>query len=274
MRHRVHLDRPADGGPVRRPVQSGRRATTSCPRPARRRAGMPLFTWKPLNGPPELLRARREGREVQQHRRLRLHAAAGLRAAQHPDADDVPGRGDVVLLGGAAGDGHRRRQRARRPPAREPAELPQGVGAAVARDAGRRLDDHRAADLPVDAGQRRARNYRVQVAQDPSFGTPLEDITTAATTFTPTGTYPADTVLYWRVRANDENLVGLPWSATGTFRRTLPAPVPSPTNPTHAATSSRPGRGAPVTGRRLLRRLGRPARRDAQGPDRLPHARS
>ena len=34
------------------------------------------------------------------------------------------------------------------------------------------------------------------------------------------------------MRANDENLVGLPWSATGTFRRTLPAPVPSPTNPT------------------------------------------
>ena len=76
-----------------------------------------------------------------------------------------------------------------------------------------------------------ARNYRLQVAQDPTFGTPLEDTTTAATTFTPTGTYPADTVLYWRVRANDENLVGLPWSATGTFRRSLPAPVPSATNP-------------------------------------------
>jgi hypothetical protein len=77
-----------------------------------------------------------------------------------------------------------------------------------------------------------ARNYRIQVSQDPSFGATLEDTTTDATTYTPTTTYPADTVLYWRVRANDENQVGLSWSATGTFRRTLPAPVPSPLNPT------------------------------------------
>jgi hypothetical protein len=77
-----------------------------------------------------------------------------------------------------------------------------------------------------------ARNYRIQVAQDPSFGTTLEDTTTDATSFTPTTTYPSDTVLYWRVRANDENQVGLFWSSTGTFRRSLPAPVPSPTNAT------------------------------------------
>jgi hypothetical protein len=77
-----------------------------------------------------------------------------------------------------------------------------------------------------------ARNYRVQVSQDPTFGNPLEDTTTDSTTYTPNTTYPADTVLYWRVRANDENLVGLSWSATGTFKRTLPAPVPSPLNPT------------------------------------------
>jgi hypothetical protein len=77
-----------------------------------------------------------------------------------------------------------------------------------------------------------ARNYRLQVAQDPSFGTTLEDTVTDSTSYTPTQTYPADTVLYWRVRANDENQVGLTWSSTGTFRRSLPAPAPSPTNPT------------------------------------------
>lgn len=77
-----------------------------------------------------------------------------------------------------------------------------------------------------------ARNFRIQVSQDPSFGSTLEDTTTDATSYTPTTTYPADTLLYWRVRANDENQVGLSWSATGTFRRSLPAPVPSPTNST------------------------------------------
>ena len=38
-------------------------------------------------------------------------------------------------------------------------------------------------------------------------------------------------MLYWRVRADDENLIGLTWSATGTFQRRLPAPVLSATNP-------------------------------------------
>jgi hypothetical protein len=33
------------------------------------------------------------------------------------------------------------------------------------------------------------------------------------------------------VRANDENRIGLTWSATGSFRRRLPAPVLSPENP-------------------------------------------
>jgi protein-S-isoprenylcysteine O-methyltransferase Ste14 len=75
-----------------------------------------------------------------------------------------------------------------------------------------------------------ARNYRLQVAADPSFGHPLEDVTTDATSFTSSSTYPADTVLYWRVRANDWIGQGLNWSATQTFRRTLPMPAPSPDN--------------------------------------------
>jgi hypothetical protein len=77
-----------------------------------------------------------------------------------------------------------------------------------------------------------ARNYRIQVSQDPTFGTTLEDTTTSASSYTPATTYPADTVLYWRVRANDENQLGMSWSTTGTFRRSLAAPVPSPLNPT------------------------------------------
>jgi hypothetical protein len=77
-----------------------------------------------------------------------------------------------------------------------------------------------------------ARRYRIQVAQDPSFGTPLDDLTTDSTSYTSNTTYPADTILYWRVRADDENSVGLTWSTTGTFQRKLAMPVPSATNST------------------------------------------
>ena len=77
-----------------------------------------------------------------------------------------------------------------------------------------------------------ARRYHFQVAQDPSFGNPIDDLTSDSTAYTSNTTYPADTVLYWRVRADDENGVGLTWSTTGTFQKKLAAPVPSSTNPT------------------------------------------
>jgi hypothetical protein len=70
-----------------------------------------------------------------------------------------------------------------------------------------------------------AREYHLQVDDDPTFGSPIDDVITDATAFTSTSTYAADTVLYWRVRADDENKVGLTWSDTGTFRRRLPLPV-------------------------------------------------
>jgi hypothetical protein len=77
-----------------------------------------------------------------------------------------------------------------------------------------------------------ARNYRLQVSQDPTFGNPIDDVTTDATSYTSSSTYPADTVIYWRVRANDWNGQGLNWSATRTFVRRLPVPSPAPDNAT------------------------------------------
>jgi hypothetical protein len=81
-----------------------------------------------------------------------------------------------------------------------------------------------------------ARTYRLQVSQDPSFGTPIDDVTTDSTAYSSNTTYPADTTLYWRVRANDENGIGLTWSsavtASGTFRKRLATPVGSAGNPT------------------------------------------
>ena len=76
-----------------------------------------------------------------------------------------------------------------------------------------------------------ARRYRVQVAQDDRFATLLEDVLTDSTSYTSNTTYPADTVLYWRVRADDEYLIGLTWSTTGTFQKRLETPRPSASNP-------------------------------------------
>jgi hypothetical protein len=70
-----------------------------------------------------------------------------------------------------------------------------------------------------------AREYRIQVSQDPTFGSPIDDVITDSTGFTSSSTYPADTQMYWRVRANDWNGQGLNWSQTGTFVRRLVAPT-------------------------------------------------
>ncbi|HEX2045552.1 MAG TPA: carboxypeptidase-like regulatory domain-containing protein [Gaiellaceae bacterium] len=83
-----------------------------------------------------------------------------------------------------------------------------------------------------------ARRYRVQVAQDATFSSPIDDVVTDATAYTSNTTYPSDTTLYWRVRADAENgsaYVGLTWSATGTFKKQLPKPVFDPDNPTGGA---------------------------------------
>jgi protein-S-isoprenylcysteine O-methyltransferase Ste14 len=82
-----------------------------------------------------------------------------------------------------------------------------------------------------------ARRYHLQVSQDDRFGreSVLEDVVTDSTAYTSNTTYPADTVLYWRVQADDENLIGLTWSDTGTFQKRLAAPAVSPANPTEGA---------------------------------------
>jgi len=77
-----------------------------------------------------------------------------------------------------------------------------------------------------------ARTYTLQVAQDPTFGAPIDNVTIDATAYTSSSTYPADTVLYWRVRPNDWNGQGLNWSATRTFIRRLPAPTLAAHGPT------------------------------------------
>jgi len=83
-----------------------------------------------------------------------------------------------------------------------------------------------------------ARRYRLEVASDPSFASLVDSVLTDSTSYTSSATYPADTTLYWRVRADAEDsvaigqTVALTWSVPRTFSKTLPAPNPSPVNPT------------------------------------------
>ena len=75
-----------------------------------------------------------------------------------------------------------------------------------------------------------AREYQLQVATDPTFVNLIDNVKTTSTAYTSSSTYPADSAIYWRVRANDETLTGLTWSNQGTFRRLLGIPVPGPEN--------------------------------------------
>ncbi|HEV2711962.1 MAG TPA: PASTA domain-containing protein [Gaiellaceae bacterium] len=76
-----------------------------------------------------------------------------------------------------------------------------------------------------------AQRYRLEVSQDESFTTLLEAIYTNATGYTSNTTYPSGATIYWRVRGEDARLHAMTWSETATLERTLPAPIPSPTNP-------------------------------------------
>jgi hypothetical protein len=62
-----------------------------------------------------------------------------------------------------------------------------------------------------------ARSYRIQVDQSENFGSPITDVVTDSTAYTSLNKYPANTLLYWRVRANDETGVGLGWSTVAMF---------------------------------------------------------
>ena len=216
---------------------------------------MPLFTWKPLNGPAELLRRRRQGRSSQTSWTSASRNTRPTRLAPGPNAEDIPRRDDLLLLGGDAREGRDRRQRQHDHPAREPAHFQKALDTAVAGDAGPGAD----------------------VTTQPMFRwTPTRQPASIACKWRRTDVQQparrrdhhlnglhADHLsrrhaLYWRVRANDENPVGLTWSAIRNFRRRLPAPVPNADNPKGA--SFRPYRGA--TGRGPPRTtLGRPARR-------------
>ncbi len=75
-----------------------------------------------------------------------------------------------------------------------------------------------------------ARTYTLQVATDPLFSDIVETVETTSSSYTPEGSYPADQSLYWRVRSNDWNDIGLSWSPAQVFALTRTAPTLAPTN--------------------------------------------
>jgi hypothetical protein len=74
-------------------------------------------------------------------------------------------------------------------------------------------------------------NYTLQVSEDPTFGSPIDNVKTDSISYTSSSTYPSNITLYWRVRANNAKGVGLNWSSVQTFRKTLPVPSPASGNP-------------------------------------------
>ena len=106
-------------------------------------------------GAPELLRHRGQGPLVQQHRRLRVHAAPGVLPAQPAAADDLRRRDHALLLGDPPGHEPQRERRRGRPARGSSVELPEALDAALAALACRRRTDDRAAGVPVDLGRGR-----------------------------------------------------------------------------------------------------------------------
>jgi large repetitive protein len=93
-----------------------------------------------------------------------------------------------------------------------------------------------------------ARRYHLQVANEPTFASPIDDVTTASTEFTALKTYASAKTLYWRVQAQDENGTGLTWSPTRTFEIDLPQPALDPATPTQGDASLPVLRWFPVDG--------------------------
>jgi large repetitive protein len=76
-----------------------------------------------------------------------------------------------------------------------------------------------------------ARQYRIQVATEPSFKTTLISELVDQTTYTPYSKTLPEGTLYWRVQVIDGSGNALPWSDTWTLRKE--SPRPEPTGPAH-----------------------------------------
>jgi hypothetical protein len=199
---------------------------------------MPLFTWKPIAGAESyfVVVARNQGlTNVVDFAFTRIPAYAPRKTAQTIGYEDnatlywavIPA--DFAYGGGTYSEGTQNFPQVFAKQSLPPVLVSPNGGAAVNTPATTFRWN------PVSEG---VRSYRLQVAQDATFSTPIDDILTDSTAYTSNRTYPSDRTLYWRVRAEAEdssNFVALPWSASGTFRKQLPRPIWDTNNPPSGA---------------------------------------
>ena len=78
-----------------------------------------------------------------------------------------------------------------------------------------------------ELGNQSAKQYHIQVDNEPSFATPIDDIKVDQTTYTSfDGLYP-DGTYFWRVQATDEQNNGLTWSQVQAFTKSSPPVTPA-----------------------------------------------
>jgi len=145
-------------------------------------------------------------------------------------------RDDEVLLGRAAVGEPEREPGRVEPPERRRIELPEAdiaAGTAVTRGGANVATWPTLRWTPVNG----TRVYEIQVADAPTFSSPLDDKITNSTAYTSETTYPADTILYWRVRPLDDERTPLTWSDVRTFNRKLPTAAWDLGLPTSGATT-------------------------------------
>ena len=84
-----------------------------------------------------------------------------------------------------------------------------------------------------------ARQYKVQVDNDPSFASPIDTRSVDQTTYTAFDKLYPDGTYYWRVQALDDESQGQTWSSPQTFTKTSPPVVPvSPVGGAHVSGST------------------------------------
>ncbi len=78
-----------------------------------------------------------------------------------------------------------------------------------------------------ETGSQTARQYRIQVDNEPSFATPVDTKVVDQATYTAYDKLYPDGTYWWRVQAVDPESFGLTWSPVQTFTKTSPPVVPS-----------------------------------------------
>jgi hypothetical protein len=88
------------------------------------------------------------------------------------------------------------------------------------------FDTNQATSWGAQLSNQSAKNYRIQVDNEPSFSTPIDTKVVDQTTYTEYDKLYADGTYFWRVQALDDEDYGLTWSAVQAFTKVSPPVTP------------------------------------------------